>query len=109
MEQKTFRKRIRTARPMLIAACTLAACLLLSMTAWAEDYQILEISDNLVTISDPESGESQVALRSEAGLVVFNTYRSVISAQRMRTQETYSGASRKDSQFVGPVVTIAKR
>ncbi len=52
--------------------------------ASAQNFQIQEISDKIVVVSDPEGGEDQLVIKSEKGLVVFNTFWSEITAQKYK-------------------------
>lgn len=54
--------------------------------ASAQDFQIKEISDKIVVVIDPEGGEDQLAIKSEKGLVVFNTFWSEITAQKYKKE-----------------------
>lgn len=84
MELRMLSKRTRATTGMLFAVCLLVGCLLPLMSALAEGFEVLEVTDNIAIISEPESGESQVVVKSDKGLAVFDTYWSAISAQRFK-------------------------
>jgi len=52
----------------------LSVCMLLSGIVHAQDFQTTHASDNVLLISNDKSGENQVVITSERGLVVFNTF-----------------------------------
>jgi len=54
--------------------------------ASAQNFQIKEISDKICMVVDPEGGENQLVIKSEKGLVVFNTFWSEITAQKYKKE-----------------------
>lgn len=56
--------------------------------ASAQNFQIKRISDKIVVVVDPEGGEDQLVVKSEKGLVVFNTFWSAITAQKYKKEIT---------------------
>jgi len=47
---------------------------------FAQDFQVKKVSDNVLVVSNSETGENQVVVQSENGLVVFNSFWSEITA-----------------------------
>jgi tetratricopeptide (TPR) repeat protein len=70
--------------PTIVWLGAVVICLTLPPSTSAQDFQIRDITDHVVVFTDPESGESQIVLQTERGLVVFNTFGSVIPAQRFK-------------------------
>ena len=56
--------------------------------ATAQDFQIREISDKIFIVTAPDGGESQLVIKTEKGLVVFNTFWSEITAQKYKEEIT---------------------
>lgn len=54
--------------------------------ASAQNFQIKEISDKIFVVVDPEGGENQLVVKSEKGLIVFNTFWSEITAQKYKKE-----------------------
>lgn len=52
----------------------------------AQNFQIKEISDKIFVVVDPDGGENQLVIKSEKGLVVFNTFWSEITAQKYKKE-----------------------
>jgi len=52
----------------------------------AKNFQIKEISDKIFVVVDLEGGENQMVIKSEKGLVVFNTFWSEITAQKYKKE-----------------------
>ena len=52
----------------------------------AQNFQIKEISDKIFVVVDPGGGENQMVIKSEKGLVVFNTFWSEITAQKYKKE-----------------------
>jgi tetratricopeptide (TPR) repeat protein len=52
----------------------------------SQNYQIKEVSEKIFIVIDPEGGENQLVIKSEKGLVVFNTFWSEITAQKYKIE-----------------------
>jgi len=57
-----------------------------SNLAFASNVQVRAISDKIFIMVDPEGGEGQLVIKSEKGLVVFNTFWSEITARKFKTE-----------------------
>jgi tetratricopeptide (TPR) repeat protein len=64
----------------------------------AQSFQIREISAKIFIVIDPEGGENQMVIKSEKGLVVFNTFWSEITAQKYK-DEIAKAFSRDDFAY----------
>ena len=52
----------------------------------AQNFQVKEISDNILVVSNSKTGENQVVARSENGLVVFNSFWSEVTALSFKNE-----------------------
>jgi tetratricopeptide (TPR) repeat protein len=52
----------------------------------AQNFHFEKISERIFLIVDPQGGEGQLVVKSEKGLVVFNTFWSQITAQRYKNE-----------------------
>ena len=52
----------------------------------AQNFQIKEVSEKIFIVVDPEGGENQLVIKSEKGLIVFNTFWSEITAQKYKEE-----------------------
>jgi tetratricopeptide (TPR) repeat protein len=66
--------------------------------ASGQNFQIKEISDKICMVVDPEGGENQLVIKSEKGLVVFNTFWSEITAQKYK-KEIAKASNRDDFAY----------
>lgn len=72
---------VLTALPITLAAL---ACQIPQQLAHAQDFQTRQVTDHVLIITEPESGERQIVLQSARGLVVFNTFSSQPPARRFK-------------------------
>jgi tetratricopeptide (TPR) repeat protein len=70
----------------LVLVCLLAILLLPLHKTCAQDFQIENVTDRIHLVSGPESGEVQVVIESEKGLVVFDSFWSQITAQAFKDE-----------------------
>ncbi|MEE4312104.1 MAG: hypothetical protein V2J62_09580 [candidate division KSB1 bacterium] len=61
-------------------------CTFLITDTNAQNFEIKEISDKIFVIVNPEGGENQLIIKSEKGLVVFNTFWSEVTAKRYKKE-----------------------
>lgn len=54
--------------------------------SFAQNFQTNEISDKIFVVVNPEGGENQLVIKSEEGLIVFNTFWSEIIAQKYKNE-----------------------
>ncbi len=81
---------------LLVVLITLSA---INFTnASAQNFQTREISDKIFIVTDPEGGEGQLIVKSEKGLVVFNTFWSEITAQKYK-KEISKALNRNDFAY----------
>ena len=65
----------------------------------AQDFQVTEISDRILAIEDSEDGGRQLVIKSEKGLVVFDTYWSEITSRKYK-EGIEKALNRDDFAFV---------
>jgi len=86
IESKFRLKTTAKMKPMLIVVCILVISFFFFRIISAQTFQIREISDKIFIVIDPEGGENQLVIKSEKGLVVFNTFWSEITAQKYKEE-----------------------
>jgi len=71
----------------MLIACLSVGGLILSLAgsaSFAQDLQATAVSDRIVIVRSPAGGEPQLVVKTEKGLVVFNTFWSEITARTFR-------------------------
>jgi tetratricopeptide (TPR) repeat protein len=97
-ESKFHLNTIMRKRPISILVCILVISLFPMGQAYAQDYQMRKVSDNIFIVSNPEVGENQVVIQSKKGLVVFNSFWSEITARQFKNEIT-KALNRKDFAY----------
>ena len=83
---------------VIIFTTLLIQHILILSTATGHNFQINEISDKIIIVINPEGGENQLVIKSEKGLVVFNTFWSEITAKQYK-KEIASALKRDDFAY----------
>jgi len=71
-------------RLILLTANIFLICIIFIGYAGAQDFRVREINDKIYVIENPEDGQAQLVIESEKGLVVINSFWSVITAERYK-------------------------
>ena len=61
----------------------------------AQDFEINEITGNIIVVTDKDGGGNQLVVQSEKGLVVFNTFWSETTSRKFK-DEIASALGRND-------------
>ncbi|UCE06171.1 MAG: tetratricopeptide repeat protein [bacterium] len=85
IESKFRPKTMVKMKPILIVVCILVLSFCFRLI-YAQNFQIREISDKIFIVIDLEGGENQLVIKSENGLIVFNTFWSEITAQKYKKE-----------------------
>ena len=86
----------------VLVLCMLAVCLLGPLEAGAEDFEVIEVSPRIILVKEPALGQ-QVAIATQKGIVVFDTFRGEPTAARFK-QEIARALSRNDFAYVVNVI-----
>jgi tetratricopeptide (TPR) repeat protein len=79
-------------------ACLLVACLIAAGVAGAEDFEVVQLSPRAIIVKEPALGR-QVAVATEKGIVVFDTFRGEPTAAKFK-REIAKALGRDDFAYV---------
>ena len=84
--RNTVARNLPKIRSNLLVACTVISVLFSFSIAFAQEFTTERISDRIFRILEPSSGESQIVIQSEKGLVVLNAFWSEVTARKFKKE-----------------------